>query len=111
MLPVGPFRFLATMISAMLRGGVLLARVGLSPLIPGVVVWNSKYSFSDSYANYLSRHEMGHVFGLAHASCHTGGDYGEGAYYSVMAISCPYDARDELQDHDIDDIDDIDDKY
>ena len=72
----------------------------------GVVVWNSKYSFSDSYANYLSRHEMGHVFGLAHASCHTGGDYGEGAYYSVMAISCPYDARDELQDHDIDDIDD-----
>ena len=49
--------------------------------------------------------------GLAHAPCHTGGDNGEGAYYSVMAISCPYDAKDELQTHDINDINDIDAKY
>ena len=78
----------------------------------GVVVWNSAHGpYSDSYANYLSRHEMGHIFGLAHAPCHTGGDNGEGAYYSVMAISCPYDAKDELQTHDINDIDDIDAKY
>ena len=60
--------------------------------------------YTESYANYLSRHEMGHIFGLAHAPCHTGGDNGEGAYYSVMAISCPYNAKDELQTHEINDI-------
>lgn len=73
----------------------------------GVVVWNTANGpYSDSYANYLARHEMGHIFGLKHAPCHTGGDNGEGSYYSVMAISCPYDAKDELQDHDIDVIND-----
>ena len=73
----------------------------------GVVVWNSAHgTYSESYANYLARHEMGHIFGLAHAPCHTEGDYGGGAYYSVLAISCPYAAKDELQDHDIDDIND-----
>ena len=71
----------------------------------GVVVWNSKHGqFSDSYANYIARHEMGHIFGLKHAPCQTGGDYGGVTYKSVMAVSCPYDAPDTLQDHDISDI-------
>ena len=73
----------------------------------GAVVWNTANGpYTDSYANYIARHEMGHIFGLAHAPCHAGGNYGGGSYYSVMAISCPYDARDELEDHDIDDIND-----
>lgn len=73
----------------------------------GHVIWNSAYGpYTDSYANYLARHEMGHIFGLAHASCHAGGDYGGGSYYSVMAVLCPYGPVDELQDHDIDDIND-----
>ena len=40
----------------------------------GVVVWNSAVTgYSGSYAHYLARHEMGHIFGLRHAPCHTRG--------------------------------------
>ena len=72
----------------------------------GRVTWNSAHGpYSNSFANYLARHEMGHIFGLAHAPCQTGGDLGPGnGYLSVMAVSCPYTPPDTLQDHDISDI-------
>ncbi len=72
----------------------------------GVVVWNSAHGpYTDSYANYLARHEMGHIFGLKHAPCMSGGDYGGGnGYLSVMTVSCTYDAPDTLQPHDKSDI-------
>ena len=72
----------------------------------GKVIWNSAGGpYTPSYANYLARHEMGHVFGLDHAPCQTGGDYGgNNGYLNVMAVKCPYDAPDTLQDHDISDI-------
>lgn len=55
----------------------------------GRVTWNSTHGpYTESYANYLARHEMGHIFGLVHAPCHAGGDYGGSSYYSVIAISC-----------------------
>ncbi len=72
-----------------------------------MVVWNTASGpHSNSYANYVARHEMGHVLGLAHAPCQAAGDWGTGnGYMSVMAVLYLYDGPETLQPHDITDID------
>jgi hypothetical protein len=62
------------------------------------VIWNStKMPTTDASANYLGRHEMGHVFGLAH-NC-------SNAYTSVMRGGlCLMEKFGSLQAHDISDI-------
>lgn len=70
----------------------------------GIAVWNSAHGpYTDGFANYLARHEMGHIFGLAHVTCVTP-EYQSAGFYSVMGVHCPYDALSVLQTHDIQDI-------
>lgn len=70
----------------------------------GIVVWNSSHGpYTDGFANYLARHEMGHIFGLAHVNCVTP-EYQSAGFYSVMGVYCPYAVRSVLQTHDIQDI-------
>lgn len=61
------------------------------------IYWNSYYGPYDSdAANYLARHEMGHVFGLNHVACSESS--------SVMYTGCTSGLPTTLQSHDISDV-------
>lgn len=68
-----------------------------NPVNFAYIYWNSDHGpFDDYAANYLARHETGHVFGLGHISCN-GVD-------SVMRTGCRGGLPRQLTGHDIQDI-------
>lgn len=58
------------------------------------VLWN-EYCAPIPQAHHIARHEMGHVFGLAHTPC---------SITSVMWVSCPQPGPENLATDDIDDV-------